>query len=276
MPPTLGRTSGGAPGRARREPGVALCAADVGIPLPYTRRMARRKRDHPVLASDVVRHYISLGAMFALSIPISLLLSRTGLTRSDPVAFSLMIILAFWAVMAIVMIALAFTAFSRASSGSLVSMLRSTNPRPGRLWRLWWGVNGGGAIYWAGGGTVTTLAGLLTIALLGGIVDSPGLLLIGGVLTVATSFAVNIVSYAVRYARAYAEGGGLHFPGDREPRFADFIYFAAQISTTFAGSDVQVRTTAMRKIVTLHSILSFTFNTVIVALGVSLLVSGLG
>jgi uncharacterized membrane protein len=238
--------------------------------------MARRKRDHPVLASDVVRHYISLGSMFVLSVPLSLAFDAAGLTRSDPIAFSLMIILAFWAVMAIVMIALVIAAFSRASSGSLMAMLRATNPRRGRLARMWWGMNGGGAIYWAGGGTATTLAGLLTIALLGGIVDSRALLLIGGVITVATSFAVSVVSYAVRYARAYAEGGGLHFPGDREPRFADFIYFSAQISTTFAGSDVQVRTTAMRKIVTLHSILSFTFNTVIVALGVSLLVSGLG
>ncbi|TPW71521.1 DUF1345 domain-containing protein [Schumannella sp. 10F1B-5-1] len=237
--------------------------------------MARRTRDAPVLASDVVRHYIALGTMFVLSLPLGWALGAVGLARRDPVSVSLVIILALWAVMAVVMIVLATVAFGRATSGELMRGLRATNPRRGRLWRLWWGFNGGGAIYWAGGGTATTLIALLAIAVLGGIVTSPGLLLLGGVITIATSFAANIVSYAVRYARAYAEEGGLEFPGGAEPRFADFVYFAAQVSTTFAGSDVQVRSTAMRKIVTVHSILSFTFNTVVVALGVSLLVGGI-
>jgi uncharacterized membrane protein len=93
------------------------------------------------------------------------------------------------------------------------------------------------------------------------------------VAAVAGSWAVTMVSYAVRIARENTLRGGAEFPGDEPPRFSDYLYVAAQLGTTFGGSDVNFTTRPMRRIVTGDSIISFTFNTVIVALLVSVLIA---
>ncbi len=63
--------------------------------------------------------------------------------------------------------------------------------------------------------------------------------------------------------------GGLQFPGDRPPDYMDFAYFAFVIGMTFQVSDVQIATRSFRQLVLVHSVLSFAFNTVILALTVN-------
>ena len=53
----------------------------------------------------------------------------------------------------------------------------------------------------------------------------------------------------------------------------DFNYLAIQVSTTFSSSDVTIEHTAARRVVSVHSLIAFAFNTIIVALLVSVLVS---
>ncbi|MBR7741848.1 DUF1345 domain-containing protein [Phycicoccus sp. BSK3Z-2] len=97
------------------------------------------------------------------------------------------------------------------------------------------------------------------------------------VAVVAATWVLLVAVYAVHYAREQANVGGLRFPGDDgEAPFEDFVYVAVQVATTFATSDVTVTSTAMRREVTLHSVIVFTFNTVVVALLVSVLVAGRG
>ncbi len=67
--------------------------------------------------------------------------------------------------------------------------------------------------------------------------------------------------------------GGFDFPGTKRPEGWDFLYFAAVIGMTAQTSDTAVTTAQMRRIVLLHSIVSFFFNTVIVAAAVNLAVS---
>ena len=67
--------------------------------------------------------------------------------------------------------------------------------------------------------------------------------------------------------------GGLEFPGTKRPQGWDFLYFAVVIGMTAQTSDTGVTTTQMRRIVLAHSIVSFFFNTVIVAAAVNLAVS---
>ena len=71
---------------------------------------------------------------------------------------------------------------------------------------------------------------------------------------------------------------GLEFPGGSEPGGWDFLYFAFVVGMTAQTSDVQVTTTAMRRFNLLHAIVSFFFNTVLVAVAVNVAVSiaGLG
>jgi uncharacterized membrane protein len=65
-------------------------------------------------------------------------------------------------------------------------------------------------------------------------------------------------------------GGGLKFPDDRTPDYLDLLYFSFVIGTTAQTSDVDVTSRAMRRVVMLHGILSFFFNTAVIALAVNL------
>ncbi|MCK9552981.1 DUF1345 domain-containing protein [Aquamicrobium lusatiense] len=67
--------------------------------------------------------------------------------------------------------------------------------------------------------------------------------------------------------------GGFEFPGTKHPQGWDFLYFSTVIGMTAQTSDTSVTTAHMRRIVLAHSIVSFFFNTVIVAAAVNLAVS---
>lgn len=54
--------------------------------------------------------------------------------------------------------------------------------------------------------------------------------------------------------------GGFDFPGTPEPDYWDFLYFAFTAGMSFAASDVDVTGKEVRKVVVLHSLLSFAFN----------------
>jgi uncharacterized membrane protein len=65
-------------------------------------------------------------------------------------------------------------------------------------------------------------------------------------------------------------GGGLKFPDDSTPDYLDFLYFSFVVGTTAQTSDVVVCSRAMRRVVMLHGILSFFFNTAVIALAVNI------
>jgi len=61
----------------------------------------------------------------------------------------------------------------------------------------------------------------------------------------------------------------LDFPGREEPGIWDFLYFSFVIGMTCQVSDVQVKTTVMRRAVLWHGVVSFFFNTVFIAMAVN-------
>jgi uncharacterized membrane protein len=69
------------------------------------------------------------------------------------------------------------------------------------------------------------------------------------------------------------EHGGLDFPGDDEPSGHDFLYYALIIGMTAQTADVNITKTSMRKLTLLHAVVSFFFNTVLVAAAVNVAVS---
>ncbi|CAN7423020.1 DUF1345 domain-containing protein [Pararhizobium sp. LjRoot235] len=69
------------------------------------------------------------------------------------------------------------------------------------------------------------------------------------------------------------DGHSLDFPGTAEPGGYDFLYFAFVIGMTAQTSDIAVTSTAMRKINLGHAVVSFFFNTVLVAAAVNAAVS---
>jgi uncharacterized membrane protein len=68
-------------------------------------------------------------------------------------------------------------------------------------------------------------------------------------------------------------GSGLIFPGTPEPGAADFLYYAFVVGMTFQVSDVQVTSTRLRRMTLAHSIVSFFFNTCLIAMAVNAVVA---
>jgi uncharacterized membrane protein len=69
------------------------------------------------------------------------------------------------------------------------------------------------------------------------------------------------------------EHGGLDFPGDDEPSGYDFLYYSLVIGMTAQTADVNITRTTMRKLALIHAVVSFFFNTVLVAAAVNVAVS---
>jgi uncharacterized membrane protein len=75
--------------------------------------------------------------------------------------------------------------------------------------------------------------------------------------------------YAGHPSSHLVDAGGLAFPGTREPRSWDFLYYSFVVGMTAQVSDVQVVSTSMRQITLVHGMVSFFVNTVIIALAVN-------
>ncbi|WP_431199592.1 DUF1345 domain-containing protein [Mucilaginibacter sp. P19] len=65
--------------------------------------------------------------------------------------------------------------------------------------------------------------------------------------------------------------GGLEIPNESRPDYLDFAYFSFVIGMTFQVSDVQITSRRIRRLALLHGLLSFSFNTVIVALSINVI-----
>jgi uncharacterized membrane protein len=100
--------------------------------------------------------------------------------------------------------------------------------------------------------------------------------LIAGTLFLA--WLMTHTSFAFRYAHEFYQtspdstgiDGGLIFPGEERPDYLDFLYFALVLGMTFQVSDVQITARKFRRLASVHGLLSFLFNTIIVALTVNI------
>ena len=103
-------------------------------------------------------------------------------------------------------------------------------------------------------------------------------------LAVLESWLLIHTVFTLRYAHLFyrskqevdvdGSGGGLIFPGKGNPNYRDFAYFSFIIGMTCQVSDVSVTSHSMRLLALLHGLLSFAFNTVILALSINI-ISGL-
>jgi hypothetical protein len=168
------------------------------------------------------------------------------------------------------------------------ALAQRTMPRRSRLSLLRWGLLRALQVVFLVGRTssllfiiLVSMWGLLTaLSLLPNVRDvetAEGILaVVLNTLGVVAAWAVLHTSYALYYASRYyrseESAGGLEFPGEQNPRQLDFAYFAFTIGTSFAVSDVEVTDSRMRKSVVGHQILSFFYNTVILALTFNLII----
>ena len=107
----------------------------------------------------------------------------------------------------------------------------------------------------------------------------PGLAL--ATATIALSWAAVHTTFALHYAHDYYRGakpGGLQFPsGDTREHadYWDFVYFSFVIGMTAQVSDVGITDKLIRRTVTVHGIISFVFNTALLALMVNIAASAI-
>ena len=92
---------------------------------------------------------------------------------------------------------------------------------------------------------------------------------------VATAWFVCHTTYTMRYAHLYyrddGDLGGLGFPGTEMPCLLDFAYYSFTLGMCFQVSDVTVTQHRMRRATLGHALLSFAFNTAVLALALNLL-----
>jgi uncharacterized membrane protein len=102
-------------------------------------------------------------------------------------------------------------------------------------------------------------------------------------LTVVASWFMVQLIFTLHYAHEYYAPdfktveddviGGLSFPGDEAPNYWDFLHFSVVIGVACQTADIAFTSKALRRIGTLHSVVAFTFNTVVLALTINLLAS---
>jgi uncharacterized membrane protein len=103
------------------------------------------------------------------------------------------------------------------------------------------------------------------------------------VATITFSWAAVHTVFALHYAHEFYRGakpGGLAFPkGDddkpEDPDYWDFVYFSFVVGMTAQVSDVGITDKTIRRIATAHGIVSFVFNTALVALMVNIAASAI-
>ena len=97
--------------------------------------------------------------------------------------------------------------------------------------------------------------------------------------TVAASWLMVQLIFALHYAHEYylpqesskKDAGGLAFPGGQDPDYWDFVHFSVVIGVASQTADVAFTSKPLRRIGTIHGLVAFVFNTVVVALTINLL-----
>lgn len=97
--------------------------------------------------------------------------------------------------------------------------------------------------------------------------------------TVVCSWLLTHTMFALHYAHDYYRDNSdlssgkasLDFPQENQPDYWDFLYFSFVIGMTCQVSDVQIASRAMRRLALMHGVLTFFFNTVILALSINII-----
>ena len=97
--------------------------------------------------------------------------------------------------------------------------------------------------------------------------------------TVVASWLMVQMIFALHYAHEYygvdeSDGArdamGIEFPGTLDPDYWDFLYFSIVIGVACATADANITSKGLRQLATVHCMVAFAFNTIIVALTINL------
>lgn len=90
--------------------------------------------------------------------------------------------------------------------------------------------------------------------------------------TISTFHYANLYYACTDGAQTAQGANGLEFPHTPEPGVWEFLYYSFTIGMTAQTSDVAVRDTRMRRTTLFHSVVSFFYNTAIIAMAINAVV----
>lgn len=225
--------------------------------------------------NDIVRNYAAFGASALVTLAIVGIAVATGhltLQGSDEVAgLTTQVVamyLVFWIISCTAQVALTHLVCTRLPEEALRDEARRV--RQGlRPWERWLGAMGP---VWASSLTsMVAVALALLLARLQRVTDSTSLMLLGTGSVVA-AWAIVVQSFAVEYHRMWLVGDPMRFEHDDRPEFDDFVTTSIHIATLLS-CDVRFGARRARRIVRTQGMLALLFNTVVLAMVVSIILS---
>ncbi|MEJ6549972.1 DUF1345 domain-containing protein [Corynebacterium sp. USCH3] len=231
------------------------------------------------IRSDLFRANVSaLAALATSAVAVVLAFLLTDAPPAEwTIPLSILIFLVYW---------LSFATFylwwtHRVYSTADVPAVREVAVRDRKTRRTWAGRISGltGPTDW------TTAAAMMAVVVTVGIALSPGarenpVIILLGLSTVASSWALMVYSFALDYMQVTVlqeptETPHIAFGFSDEPTFSDYLSFSVMVSAMAFAAPAEVTSRRMWRKLRSHVLLAFIFNTVIVAMMVSLLFGGL-
>lgn len=243
-----------------------MAATRGGSGPPLARRLRRRLTPEAWL-SELSRGFAALAATIVVGVPTAAVVTITTgerLASFDATLISFTIYLAAWS---------ALTTWSQIASRS--ADVEDWARREGRgtfTQRYVYGTMPGpglsimvGALA-LGTGVVWLPRGAELGSTLGG-----GERLVLGIVVVVVSWFAMAVSFAVSYRAddLATDARVLTFPGDEPVGWSDYLFMSTSVSTSFGTNDVVVLARATRRTMTVHAVVAFVYNTVILSAVVS-------
>lgn len=240
------------------------------------RPRARTTAPPPRLRREAFRYWVS----FAVSVVVggggALVAGLAGTPMVATATTVAIVYFSAWGTFALTYAVLTWAVLRRADASTLSSWLHESGVQERRR-RLFQVVLGSGGTSAATSLVVVALGAVVVVAVVPVLRQDPVVVVLAVVVVVA-SWLLLVVVLAVRYASEDPRQASLRFPATDDDAlvFSDFCYLAVQVVATFSPSDVVVTSSAMRREITTHSVVAFAFNTVVVALLVSLLITAAG
>lgn len=223
--------------------------------------------------SDFLRANVSMGIAVAAGVAVLFSLPDSGREFAGEQSPLLLGFLVAWPVFVGVYLAWTHIAYSRQGPRGM----RSAAQREARSLRSFWRrlFGHGGASTWTMTGAFVAVGVTIYLA------QTPefrgnGVLVALGLLCVSCSWALMVYAFALEYLRlSVSDGEHIALEVSEQPIFADFLTFAVLVSAMAATVSARVTSRRAWTLVRLNVLFAFAFNSVIVAMMVSLLFGGL-
>jgi uncharacterized membrane protein len=221
------------------------------------------------LHADGTRSVAAIAAAVGLTLVLAVALMLTGPPGGDWPAALLVLGLVCWTLFTITYVAMTERIFNHVDADEFSNRMAARTALRSRHWRR---------LHTKAGPTFAVCASIVAFAVVlvlphvEGVDVDDWLLVPLSVSILFSCWAVSILSYALHYAEYDLSEPSLDFPGRRTNAFADYLYFSLAVATTFGATDVAITTPEMRRAVNLHTVLTFAYNSVIVALFVTILI----